>query len=312
MPVVTNSGVRISYDVTGQGRPLVLLHGWLNDRTWWAETGYIDSLRRDYRVVSVDLRGHGQSDKPHEPSAYHAASFASDVLAVADAERLERFAIWGLSYGGWVAWMTADAAPHRVAAMITTGSWDPRPAPSLPDVGEDPDLEVLRTKGMAALIERYEDDSYRFPAAIKAVMLRADPEAMIACQSSELLPDGIRDLESFPVPALLISGEREDPDAKAASIANLLAHGESLTLPGLGHAAACAASSPTIPIARAFLDRVVRRLWRSGISSFALRRAAEPEPPGPELRQTASPLAPNRGRPYRQPIAGTVAALPPS
>ena len=255
MPAVTNSGVRISYDVTGQGRPLVLLHGWLNDRTWWAETGYIDGLRRDHRVVSVDLRGHGRSDKPHEPSSYHAASFASDVLAVADAEGLERFAIWGLSYGGWVAWMTADAAPHRVAAMITTGSWDPRPAPDLPDSGEDPDLEVLRRGGMPALIERYEDDSYLFPPPIRAVMLRADPEAMIACQSSELLTDGIRDLESFPVPALLISGEREDEEGKAASISHLLPHGESLILPGLGHAAACAASSQTLPIARAFMDR---------------------------------------------------------
>jgi pimeloyl-ACP methyl ester carboxylesterase len=256
MAVVTNDGVRISYEVTGQGRPLVLIHGWLADRTWWAETGYVDDLRRDDRVVSVDLRGHGQSDKPHQPSAYHAESLASDVLAVADAEGFERFAIWGLSYGGWVAWMTAGAAPQRVAALITTGSWDPRPMPSIPGAApEDPDLEVLRSGGMSALIERYEDDAYRFPPAIKAVMLRADPEAMIACQSNELWSDGVRDLESFPVPALLIAGQREDERGDAASIANLLPNGQSLTLPGLGHAAACAASSLTLPTARAFLDR---------------------------------------------------------
>ncbi len=256
MPEITNDGVRISYDVTGQGRPLVLLHGWLADRTWWAETGYVDDLRRDHRVVSVDLRGHGQSDKPHEPRAYHAETLASDVLAVADAEGLERFAMWGLSYGGWVGWMTADAAPHRVAALITTGAWDPRPAPVNPaETPEDPDLTVLRAEGMSALIERYEDDAYRFPPAIRAVMLRADPEAMIACQSNELLPDGIRDVDSFPVPALLIAGRREDEEGHAAAMAQRLPHGESLTLPGLGHAAVCAASSLTLPTARAFLDR---------------------------------------------------------
>ena len=256
MPAVTNDGVRISYEVTGQGRPLVLLHGWLNDRTWWAETGYVDDLQRDHRVVSVDLRGHGRSDKPHEPRAYHAESLVSDVLAIADAEGFARFGMWGLSYGGWVAWMTADAAPHRVPALITTGAWDPRPTPYIQgETPEDPDLEVLKGEGMSALIERYEDDAFRFPSAIRAVMLRADPEAMIACQSSELLPDGIRDLESFPVPALLIAGQREDEEGGASAIARMLPHGESLTLPGLGHAAACAASSLTLPTARAFLDR---------------------------------------------------------
>ena len=255
MPAITNAGVKISYDVTGQGRPLMLIHGWLNDRTWWTETGYVDDLRRDHRLLSVDMRGHGRSDKPHEPNAYHAASFASDLLAVADAEGIERFAIWGLSYGGWAAWVTADAVPDRVAAIITTGAWDPRPTPSMEgESPEDPDLVVLEAQGMPALIERYEDDAYRFPAAIRAVMLQADPLAMVACQASELASDGVTDLDSFPVPTLLIAGQREDEEGDAAKIAALLPHGQSITLPGLGHAAACAASGLTLPVARRFLD----------------------------------------------------------
>jgi pimeloyl-ACP methyl ester carboxylesterase len=256
MPGITNAGVKISYEVIGQGRPLILLHGWLCDRTWWTGTGYVDDLRRDHRLIIVDLRGHGRSDTPHEPKAYHAASFVSDMLAVADAEGLERFAIWGLSYGGWVGWMTADAAPDRVTALITTGSWDPRPTPYIEGVTvEDPDLEVLENQGLPALIERYEDDAFRFPVAIRAQMLQADPLAMIACQASELLADGVASLESFPVPALLIAGQREDEEGDVAKMAAMLPCGESVTLPGLGHAAACAASSLTVPIARAFLDR---------------------------------------------------------
>jgi pimeloyl-ACP methyl ester carboxylesterase len=99
MPIAINDEVRISYEVTGRGRPLVLLHGWLNDRSWWSETGYVEDLGRDHRLINVDMRGHGRSDKPHDPGAYRAACFAGDVLAVADAEGLGRFAIWGLSYG---------------------------------------------------------------------------------------------------------------------------------------------------------------------------------------------------------------------
>jgi len=253
---IVNRGVRISYDVMGAGRPLVLLHGWLNDGSWWSETGFIGDLQRDHRIVNVDMRGHGRSDKPHEPAAYHVDAFASDVLAVADAEGMDRFAIWGLSYGGWVAWSTANTAPERVAAIIATGSWDPRPGNLDEWVADtEPDLEVLRRDGMAALIERFEDDSYTFPAAIRSVMLAADPEAMIASQSSELVPDGVASLEGFPVPVLLITGELEDPDGDAARNAALLPHGQSLALRGLGHAAACAASAATIPTARAFLER---------------------------------------------------------
>ena len=108
MTEVSNRGVRISYEVAGCGRPLVLLHGWSCDRTWWTEAGYVDELQRDHRVIDVDLRGHGMSDKPHEPGSYRAEIVIGDVLAVADAESVDRFAIWGFSYGGWIAWMTAN------------------------------------------------------------------------------------------------------------------------------------------------------------------------------------------------------------
>src|SRR5262245_42221612 len=111
VPEVSNHGVRLSYDVVGQGRPLILLHGWSCDRSWWTEPGYVDELRRDHLVINVDVRGHGRSGKPHEPAAYHADVLTSDVLAVAEAEGLDRFAMWGQSYGGWIAWITAHTVP---------------------------------------------------------------------------------------------------------------------------------------------------------------------------------------------------------
>jgi pimeloyl-ACP methyl ester carboxylesterase len=70
MPEAFNDGVRIEYDVHGEGPPLVLLHGWCCDRTWWDHAGYVEDLGRDHRIVNIDQRGHGASDKPHESSAY--------------------------------------------------------------------------------------------------------------------------------------------------------------------------------------------------------------------------------------------------
>ena len=70
MPEISNKGVRIVYDVVGQGRPLMLLHGWSCDRSWWTEPGYVAKLSRDHFLINVDLRGHGASDKPHDGAAY--------------------------------------------------------------------------------------------------------------------------------------------------------------------------------------------------------------------------------------------------
>jgi pimeloyl-ACP methyl ester carboxylesterase len=260
MPEVTSGGVRISYDVVGQGRPLVLLHGWACDRSWWTEPGYVDELRSDHRLVNVDLRGHGASDKPHDAAAHTYDALISDVFAVAEAEHFDRFAIWGQSKGGKIAWMTAASAPERIPAIVATGWWDPRPAeePSEPDA-ED---EALRRGGTSALIDRFriEDGAAfdrEFPPWAQAVTLRADPESLLASGAPALATEGIpdQDLRSFPVPALLIAGELEDEDDDAAKVAAMIPNGQSLRLPGLGHAGACAASALTVPTARAFLDR---------------------------------------------------------
>jgi pimeloyl-ACP methyl ester carboxylesterase len=261
MPQVSNDGVKISYEVAGEGRPLILLHGWVCDRSWWTKPGHTDDLRRDYRVINVDLRGHGDSDKPHDPSAYRIELVTGDVLAVAEAEDIDRFAIWGQSYGGWIAWMTAYLVPDRIAAIIAGGSWDPRP--STYEEWKEFDeswLEAVRRGGMQGLLDVIEEEegeafSSEYPPWAKAVILRADPDAALASQTRELWEQGITTLEVFPVPTLLIAGEREDKDDKAAVVAGMLPNGESLRLPGLGHAGAAIASDLTLPTARAFLDR---------------------------------------------------------
>jgi len=64
MPYADNQGVRIHYQIEGLGHPLVLQHGFTESIEDWYECGYVDALRRDYRLILVDARGHGKSDKP--------------------------------------------------------------------------------------------------------------------------------------------------------------------------------------------------------------------------------------------------------
>jgi pimeloyl-ACP methyl ester carboxylesterase len=261
MPKVSNQGVTIHYDVTGQGRPLMLLHGLWGGPEWWTEPGYVDQLRGDHRLVIVTFRGHGESDKPHDAAAYTGKTLVGDVFAIGDAEGLERFSIWGLSYGGWVAWMAAFGAPERIPAIVTSGAWDPRPLLETPtDTSEE--NEALRQGGPKALVDLFKvwnggDFDREFPQWARDVTLRGDREAWIAANAPELMPEGLSDddLASFPVPHLLITGEFDDPDDDAAKIAAMIPNGQTLRLPGLGHGGSCAASALTVPTARAFLDR---------------------------------------------------------
>ena len=257
MAEVRNGNVRISYDLIGHGRPLVLLHGWGVDRTSWAGAGYIDQLKTDHRLVNIDIRGHGESDKPHEAGAYTAELLVGDVSAVADAAGLDEFAIWGHSYGGWIAWMTASADSERVAAIVTSGAWDPRP--ELDQSRPQEEVEVLKQGGARALLEWWKSEGgerfdREFPPWIQATTLRADPEALQA-SFSQMWRTGIADneLESFPVPALLIAGELEDEGDGAAEVAARIPDGRRLRLGDLGHAGTCNASTLTVPTARAFL-----------------------------------------------------------
>lgn len=115
MPFATTpDDVKLSYQVRGDGAPLVLLQGQANDHHWW------DSVRADfaaaYRTITFDYRGTGDSDKPDEP--YTTRGFAADVLAVLDELGVRQAHVYGTSMGGRVAqWLAADH-PERVGALV--------------------------------------------------------------------------------------------------------------------------------------------------------------------------------------------------
>lgn len=79
MPFANNKGVRIRYEVEGDGPPLVLMHGLTDSLEVFRISGYVDALRSDYNLILIDTRGHGASDKPHEPGAYRRATLVADV-----------------------------------------------------------------------------------------------------------------------------------------------------------------------------------------------------------------------------------------
>jgi pimeloyl-ACP methyl ester carboxylesterase len=117
---VSTDGTRIAYDVTGSGPAVILLHGGGQNRRSWHEAGYVSRLATEFTVVTMDIRGNGESDKPPMAAAYAPARLNQDVLAVANAVKAERFAIWGFSYGANVGRYLA-AVSDRVRGMVYIG-----------------------------------------------------------------------------------------------------------------------------------------------------------------------------------------------
>jgi pimeloyl-ACP methyl ester carboxylesterase len=111
---------RIAYDITGQGPALVVLHGGWRSRQNWHEHGYVARLKERFTVVTIDIRGNGESDKPTESAAYTITKLCKDILAVADACGIDRFALWGFSYGGNIGRFLA-ARSNRVTKLIMMG-----------------------------------------------------------------------------------------------------------------------------------------------------------------------------------------------
>jgi pimeloyl-ACP methyl ester carboxylesterase len=108
-------GVEIAYTARGTGSPaLVLIHGGLADRTFWAPQ--LDGLADRFRVVALDLAGHGESGRGR--TAYTIGSWGEDVCAVVEALHPDRIVLVGNSLGGAVALEAARRLPGRVLAVV--------------------------------------------------------------------------------------------------------------------------------------------------------------------------------------------------
>jgi 3-oxoadipate enol-lactonase len=125
--VAVRDGVRIAYEVRGDGAPLVFVHGLAYDRHGWGPLPSL--LEQDFRVVLIDNRGVGESDAP--PGPYTVAELAADVACVLDTEDIGRAHLFGVSLGGYVAQEFALTYPQRVDRLVlaSTAPGGPRSHP---------------------------------------------------------------------------------------------------------------------------------------------------------------------------------------
>jgi len=234
LAVPSADGVPIAYEVHGQGEPaLVLVHGWSCDRSYWKEQ--IEYLSPQYRLVLVDLAGHGESGTGRKD--YTMSAFGADVAAVVDSLGLQKVVLVGHSMGGDVIVEAAKKLPGRVVGLVWVDDYKSLgPARSAAEV--DAFVTKFRkdfrgttngfVRGMFApnadpkLVDRVAKDMASAPPAI----------ALSAMHNSFLNAARVpADLTGLKLPVVAINSDREPTDHESLGKYGVKA----FVLPDSGH-----------------------------------------------------------------------------
>lgn len=129
MPFAINQGIKIHYEVEGKGPPLVMLSGFPGSVEDMYDFNYVSTLKDDFKLILIDNRGHGKSDKPHDSEQYSIKLFVEDIVAVLDDMVIEQCHVYGHSLGGWFIYGLAKYYPNKLLSIIISdgvpGSGDP-------------------------------------------------------------------------------------------------------------------------------------------------------------------------------------------
>ncbi|HEY8003243.1 MAG TPA: alpha/beta fold hydrolase [Phenylobacterium sp.] len=233
MPMLDRDGVRLYYEVHGEGPALILTHGYSSTSQMWA--GQIDTLAPHFKVVAWDMRGHGQSDYPEDPAQYSEEATVADMAALLDAVGARDAVVGGLSLGGYMSLAFHRAHPERTRALliIDTG----------PGYKNDQAREGWN-KTSIARAERFEaeglPDASRGSAEVRLARHR-DATGLARAARGMLTQRDARVIESLPdikAPAVVIVGANDTPFLAASDyMAAKIPGAKKVVIEGAGHSA---------------------------------------------------------------------------
>lgn len=212
MPYARNAldGHRVYFEEDGgDGAPVVVHGGFLDSVADLENSAIAGGLPPgEFRLVYVDHRGLGRSDKPHDAEAYGMPLRVADAVAVLDRLGLKRAHFIGMSWGGRLGFGIGEHAPERVLSLVIGGqqpyAWPDSPLTRAVTNG----LAAARTEGMEALVQAFEAFwDIRFPDVQRARWLDNDPAALEAAWSAALAEGAIsEDLRAWQVRCLIFMG----------------------------------------------------------------------------------------------------------
>jgi len=249
--------VRLAYRVEGSGPALLLHLGAGCDSGLWGAAGLVEPLARSYTCVLFDHRGHGESDIPRGPEAYHLDRLTADVVELLDHLGIQHAAFWGYSMGISPGVRLAETRPDRVWALIASGAVGPPDSPEEVAAGVNQRAAEFREHGWENLIAGFEkQEPDPIPAWMTERIRATDIGQFIDTLLSIPSWDGWEEWEVLPtltVPTLFLTGELEDRDDDVGRIVGRMPNGQRERLHGLGHINAFLARDRVLPHVQRFL-----------------------------------------------------------
>jgi pimeloyl-ACP methyl ester carboxylesterase len=241
-----SNGVKIRYVTEGQGETIVLIHGWMGDSSMWGRdaAGHTKLTPPDgYRVIALDCRGHGQSDKPHDTAQY-GSEMAADVVRLLDHLKIEKTHLIGYSMGAFIAGKVAATNPQRVLSVIYGGQ-----APLLTGESGSREIDAFaeavdKGQGLGSYIieitppGRPKPTPEQADAIAKFLYVGQDLKAYAAAgRSFNGLEVKAEDLKKSTAPALFIYGSKESENLKTrvAALRELLGRSQEKVIEGTDH-----------------------------------------------------------------------------
>jgi pimeloyl-ACP methyl ester carboxylesterase len=254
MPKLDRDGVKIYYEVHGNGPPLILTHGYSSTSTMWK--GQIEALSKQHQLILWDMRGHGQSDYPADPAAYSEALTVADIAALLDEVGAARAIVGGLSLGGYMSLAFYRAHPERVSALliIDTG----------PGFKKDDAREVWneRARATADRFDREGLDVLKSASRERSTVSHRDASGLARAARGMLTQRDAKVIEVLPeikVQSLVVVGADDTPFLAASDyMAAKIPGAKKAVIPAAGHAVNIDQPQAFIEAVMPFLDGLPR------------------------------------------------------
>lgn len=229
MPHFDSDGVEIAYLDEGQGDPILLIHGFAsNSQVNWVDTGWVRELvRSGRRVIAMDNRGHGRSEKLHDPALYSGPLMAEDARRLLDRLGLPRADVMGYSMGARITAFLALAHPERVRSAIFAG------------LGGNMVRPMAGTGPIAAALEAPSIDDVTNATARTfrafAEQTKSDLKALAACIRSSRDPLTADAMATLTCPVLVAVGSEDVIGGSAEALAKIIPGAEAFVIEGRDH-----------------------------------------------------------------------------
>lgn len=257
MPFVTRDGVRIHYEVWGNGPTIVVVPGLGSAHVRDLLSEWMNAVS-PHRWVAVNPRGHGDSDKPREPAAHQIEQYRDDVLAAMNATETDRAVLCGFSDGGSIGYAFAEAYPERLVGFV---DYDGVEGVDMCDpAGRKSRLELadtVRRLGWKEVIQEVIRSQVAEDSPVFQCFEAAETE-MVLLELEEWTKwhGAFSILGRLKVPSLVLLNSSRTPDEIERIHATAPANVDVRVVPGTNHMKLCTEPNHSAALLRSFLSRV--------------------------------------------------------